>query len=144
MCLRGVAVLKDEVLSKIADSRVRVYAVWQPILATDNADELPRAIALLAGDSRVRQYWDPRGEVGKQFARTLDLPLKTPAWDVYLLYRSRDKWENVAPAPAFWMHQLGFAPWSEAGKRFGSLRLDGERFRGEVDKALRGEKDAAK
>lgn len=128
--------MRDEVFNKIPDPGLRIYAVWQPILPRDAAEELPQATALLAHDARVLQFWDPRAEIGRRFSRALGLPMTTPAWDVYLLYPPGTRWTGQAPTPAFWMHQLGFPPWSKGGEQFSKLRLDGERFRQEVEKLL--------
>ncbi len=124
-----MTVVRDEVLAQISDPRLRVYVVWLPVLRSDGPEALPRATALLAGDSRVIQYWDPSSEIGRRFAPVLQLPPPMTAWDAYLLYPPQTRWESSPPAPAFWMHQLSFPPWSAAGRQFGNLRLDGRRFR---------------
>ncbi len=131
-----MTVLRNEVFAKIPDQCLRIYAVWQPVLASDSLDKLPEATALLGQDPRAVQYWDPRGEIGRRFAKALDLPLTTPAWDVYLLYPPQTRWRPGVPLPTFWMHQLGFPLWSDAAKRFGNMRLDGVRFREQVQRLL--------
>jgi hypothetical protein len=138
-----VTVLHDEVFSRIPDKRIRVYAVWQPILSSDSADALAESTAPLAQDSRVLQYWDPHAQIGRLFSRALNLPMKTPAWDVYLLYAPETRWESEVPLPAFWMHQLGFPPWSDAAKRLGNQRLDGTKFREAVEHLLQNLKSEA-
>jgi len=136
VCSHGVTVIRDQVLAKIPGPRLRIYAVWLPILRTDEDDKVPEATSILAAEARASQYWDPSGESGRRFARTLDLPLKTPAWDVYLLYAPKTRWEAAPPPPVFWMHQLSFMPFTEAWRRFGKKRLDGARFREEVEKLI--------
>lgn len=65
------------------------------------------AAELLSPDRRfVMQAWDSRRSVGEELQKTLKL--NTPAWDVYLVYEPGIRWEaETAPAPTFWMHQLG-------------------------------------
>jgi hypothetical protein len=131
-----VTVLRDDVFRKISDPQIRAYVVWEPILRSDGVEALPDATSIISSDSRAVQYWDPAAEVGKRFSRSLDLPLKTPAWDIYLLYSPEARWDSEPPQPAFWMHQLGFPPWSDGAKRFGKQWLDGAKFREAVEKLL--------
>ncbi len=131
-----MTVLRHEVFTKLPADRLRIYAVWEPILPSDNAARLDDGLPLLASDPRASQYWDPRSEIGRLFVRALDLPMTTPAWDVYLLYGPGDLWKSAPPQPAFWMHQIDFLPFSDAARRFAKQRLDGARFRSEVEKLL--------
>jgi hypothetical protein len=135
-----VTVLRDDVFRKISDPQIRAYVVWEPILRSDGVEALPDATSIISSDSRAVQYWDPAAEVGKRFSRSLDLPLKTPAWDIYLLYSPEARWDSEPPQPAFWMHQLGFPPWSDGAKRFGKQWLDGAKFREAVEKLLQSSK----
>ena len=53
----------------------------------------------------VAHMWDPKGQLGKLFSKTLRL--RATAWDVYLLYKPGVTWEgSQPPEPTFWMHQL--------------------------------------
>ena len=126
--------MRDQVLAKIPNGRLRVYVVWLPVLPKDNVESLPAATRLLAGEPRASQYWDPSGEIGRRFARLLQLPVFKTAWDVYLLYPPQTRWDSAPPAPAFWMHQLSFPPFSGAAKQFGDKWLDGARFREQLEK----------
>lgn len=58
-------------------------------------------------DDRVSYYWDADRVVGKAFKKTLGL--WQTAWDVYLLYNPGTQWEDEAPTPEYWMHQLSMA-----------------------------------
>ena len=132
-----MTVLRDDVFRKISDPQLRGYVVWEPILRSDGADALPGATAITGSDSRMMQYWDPAAAVGKTLSSSLELPLKTPAWDIYLLFAPDARWDSEPPQPAFWMHQLGFPPWSDGARRFGKQWLDGGKFREAVEKLLR-------
>ena len=127
-----MTVIRDEVLKKVADPRLKVYVVWEPILPKDRAEALGDAAPALSGEPRATQYWDAGAVSGKAYRQLLDLPLKSAAWDIYLLFPPGAKWESSPPAPSFWMHQLSFLPFTDGAKRFGSLRLDGEKFRDAV------------
>jgi len=58
-------------------------------------------------DDRVSYYWDPDRAAGKSFKKTLGL--WQTAWDVYLLYSPGTRWDDFAPMPHYWMHQLTMA-----------------------------------
>ena len=50
-------------------------------------------------------YWDGGKLTGEEWPKTLGL--NRTAWDVYFLYGPGIEWNGMAPAPSFWMHQLG-------------------------------------
>ena len=129
--------IRDEVLKQVSDPRLKVYVVWEPILPKDRAEGLNDSTAALAHEPRATQFWDGGALSGKAYRQSLDLPLKSAAWDIYFLFVPGVKWASNPPAPAFWMHQLSFLPFSDGAKKFGPLRLDAKRFREEVQKALR-------
>ena len=102
-CRRGFADMQS-VLKDVPDSRLRVYIVWLPMFPGDSrgwaqtrSDEFK--------DDRLSYYWDGDKLTGEEWNKTLDL--NRTAWDVYFLYESGSKWDGAAPAPSFWMHQLG-------------------------------------
>jgi len=51
------------------------------------------------------RYWDGSRLTGEEWNKTLGI--NRTAWDVYFLYGSGSQWDGAAPAPSFWMHQLG-------------------------------------
>ena len=99
--------MQEHVLETINSNELVVYAVWEPILRTDDERSSRKATTLFP-DKRVRNYWVGSQDVGKAFQHPLDLTTE-PAWDVYLLYPPEVKWESgqPPPRPAFYMHQLG-------------------------------------
>ena len=56
-------------------------------------------------DDRLSYYWDGSKLTGEEWNETLGI--NRTAWDVYFLYGSGSQWDGAAPAPSFWMHQLG-------------------------------------
>lgn len=102
-CRRGFADMQS-VLKDIPDNRLRVHIVWLPMFPGDSrswaqtrSDEFK--------DDRLSYYWDGGRVTGEDWSKTLGIDGR--AWDVYLLYGSGSQWEGAAPAPSFWMHQLG-------------------------------------
>jgi len=99
-------VVQENVLGVIDSNELAVYAVWEPILKTDDERSSRKATTLFP-DRRVRNYWTGSQEVGKLFQSPLDLTTE-PAWDVYLVYLPGVRWEgDDSPRPDYFMHQLG-------------------------------------
>ena len=94
----------QKILKEVPDNRLRAYIIWLPMFPGDSrswaqtrSDEFQ--------DDRLSYYWDGSKLTGEEWAKALDL--HTTAWDVYFLYGSEVEWNGRAPAPSFWMHQLG-------------------------------------
>ena len=92
-------------LKEIDHSDLKVYAVWEPILKTDN-ERAARKATVLLDDSRVEHYWVSTRDVGKMFQKPIKLS-NEPAWDVYLVYPKGVAWQQSPPEPDYFMHQLG-------------------------------------
>lgn len=77
------------------DPNLRVYAVWLPVLWSDFRWTWRPVLT----DSRVTNFWDGRGEVGRWF-----LPNVTHRegarieWDAYFVYPPAARWDTL-PAP---------------------------------------------
>ncbi|MGH6888281.1 MAG: hypothetical protein ACREHF_03645 [Rhizomicrobium sp.] len=109
-CLRGLADMGDDLLSKLPkDARVKVYVVYEPVIG-GKAKDIPAAAALLK-TSIARNYWNPTGAFGKQMSHALGYWNGSRwiyAWDTWLIYPPDADWTGDAPPrPAWLMHQLG-------------------------------------
>lgn len=103
MCLRGASDIEKQVLAKIADPRLRAYAVWVPMLGAREKDVADATATV--GDARARHFWDGDGYLINAFMPVLGL--KERAWDIYMVYGPAARWDGaVPPTPDFWMHQL--------------------------------------
>ena len=112
-CLRGLADMGDDLLSKLgAQAPVKVYVVFEPVIG-GQAKDIPAAAALLQS-STTRLYWNPTGDFGRQMSHVLHYwngQRWVYAWDTWLIYRPDAVWSSAAaPEPAFLMHQLGGLP----------------------------------
>jgi hypothetical protein len=97
-------------LTRHPDWRVRVIAIWEPMLPTDWASPSGSTLARM-GDSRVRQFWDPKHSVSgalneivrrKPLQREPDCCVKDGFhWDQAILYSPHSKWED-SPSSVFW------------------------------------------
>ncbi len=76
------------------------------MLRSDHRDDAEEASSEFS-DSRISYFWDDEKLLGEAYSETLHL-FRT-AWDVYLLYPGDVRWEDPAPDPYFWMHQLGLS-----------------------------------
>ena len=111
--------MHEAVFEGIASKGLRGYAVWEPILRTDNLRGARKATTILR-DPRVRHYWVEGQEVGENFQSPLGLKDEV-AWDVYLVYPPGVEWTgNRPPNPSYFMHQLHELP---AGRRLDARTL---------------------
>jgi hypothetical protein len=95
------------------EADLRVYVVWLPVLSSMSPEALAggaRSGAKRMPDARVRHYLDAEARLGTHYTRALALPMEDPAWDVFLVFDSKVRWEKAPPRPDTWMHQLGAGP----------------------------------
>ncbi len=102
--------------------------MWEPILRTDNERAARKAAALL-DDPRVKHFWVSSLDVGKMFQQPIGLTTE-PAWDVYLVYSRGRSWDQSAPKPDYFMHQL-------RGRLPDTQRLDGATLSVQLKSLLR-------
>jgi len=85
--------VQKEVLEKFPSAKLRVYAVWQPMLPTDS--RFTRRESLLA-DPRVVHLWDRDKAVGRWFATYRgpqnDCFMGDVAWDLFYLFGPDARW----------------------------------------------------
>lgn len=121
--------MHEAVFQGIPSEKLKAYAVWEPILRTDNLRGARKATTILP-DSRVRHYWVEGQEVGETFKPALGLRDKV-AWDVYLVYPAGVEWNAQRPPnPSYYMHQLHDLPTSR--------RLDATTLAGRLRQILPG------
>lgn len=92
----------ERLLSEINGKDVRVFVVWEPVLATDLAAPSTAALARLP-DPRVTQYWD-RGRalshlMGEQNRATV-------VWDYIAVYEPGTLWKDTPPKPIYADHPV--------------------------------------
>jgi hypothetical protein len=101
--------VQQHVLAQIHGPELSVYSVWVPIMAGDSQRQAERATSFLP-DARVKHFWTPEIEAANLFREAIGLSGGEPVWDVYFLYESDALWQNEAPKPDFFMHQLRGLP----------------------------------
>lgn len=91
-------------LERHADTPVRVFAVWQPMLATDFAAPVTFVLGRMS-DRRVQQYWDPDHQLAKRMAADARAPQPEPEccersgilWDLAAVYGREARWDDRMP-----------------------------------------------
>ena len=86
--------MQNQLLAQNPSTKLRVYAVWLPMLGGDarkewNGTTMP--------DNRVTHYWDGNHVIGQWFAKEID-GYEGIVWDVYYLYGPVATWQTV-PSP---------------------------------------------
>ena len=94
--MRGASAL-ESLLETQTDPHLRVYVIWEPVLATDLS--APSTIALRRiRDLRVKQYWD-KDRVLSHAMGEHDRP--SVVWDYIAVYRPEQIWTEAPPQPEF-------------------------------------------
>lgn len=124
-CLQGFEMIK-ELFAKFDSRKIRGFIIWIGMLEKDN-EQVAQTKSETIQDQRISQFWDHERGAGRLFANTLRLQ-KGVAWDVYLIYSPRIRWENEEepPEPTFWMHQLSSDLSADQGLRLDSVRFSEE------------------
>ncbi|MGC2091170.1 MAG: hypothetical protein WA638_17225, partial [Candidatus Acidiferrales bacterium] len=97
-------------LKQNPDPRIRVFAVWEPILPTDYSSPSTGVLERLS-DPRVVQYWDKNHLFAEQLARQLKSDPNSPQpsccdwrginWDEVAVYRQDAHWDEQLPRAVF-------------------------------------------
>lgn len=94
--MRGASALQS-LLETQTDSHLRVFVIWEPVLATDLS--APSTITLRRiHDVRVKQYWD-RNRVLSHAMGEHDRP--SVVWDYIAVYKPQQIWTDTPPQPEF-------------------------------------------
>ena len=79
------------------DSRIRVFVIWEPVLATDLG--APSTATLRrASDSRVSQYWDKEHLVSHLLG---ERDRSSVVWDYVAVYKQGKLWDQAPPEPVY-------------------------------------------
>jgi hypothetical protein len=94
--VRGASAL-ESLLEAQTDAHLRVFVIWEPVLATDLS--APSTITLRRiHDPRVKQYWDSSRVVSHAMGEH-DRP--SVVWDYIAVYRPQQIWTDAPPPPEF-------------------------------------------
>lgn len=94
--MRGASAF-ESLLETQADSDLRVFVVWEPVLPTDLT--APSTIALRRiQDSRVKQYWDSNRVISHAMG---EHDRRSVVWDYIAVYKPAQIWVQTPPQPEF-------------------------------------------
>jgi hypothetical protein len=118
-CLRGLDDMNRDLLEGTVDPRLQTFVVHEPVLGTARASPWSRAAvgtdalkaAQLLHNPQVQHYWNSSGAFGQLLSQAVGLKNSERAvyaWDVWLIYGPKAKWEGTnPPRPLLLMNQLG-------------------------------------
>jgi hypothetical protein len=76
---------------------VRVFVVWEPVLATDFAAPSTAALARIS-DVRASQYWDRKRVLSHLLG---ERDRSTVVWDSIAVYAPGTLWQDAPPKPVY-------------------------------------------
>lgn len=103
VCLEGSSRV-DAILQRHPGNRIRIFAVWEPMLPTDWDRPNTHVLARLS-DPRVTQVWDSNHLIAELVEKGADGRRPTCCtrnghwWDVLAVYPPASKWTGAAPVP---------------------------------------------
>jgi hypothetical protein len=83
-------------LQQEAGKDIRVFVVWEPVLATDWRAPSTATLRRIS-DARARQYWDNSRQLSKAMGET---GRKSIVWDQVIVYGRGVIWSEAAPPQA--------------------------------------------
>ncbi|MCY4545396.1 MAG: hypothetical protein OXD39_09175 [Gemmatimonadetes bacterium] len=87
---------QQDILKQYSSDDLRVYVVWQRILAGDSVNTARMAARQVFSDKRVSQMWDPAHALGLWYKHSGELEHKDPmVWDAYFLYGADSEWKDA-------------------------------------------------
>jgi len=84
-------------LREINSQDVRVFVIWEPVLATDFVAPSTAALARIA-DARAEQYWDRKRALSHLLG---ERNRSTVVWDHIAVYAPGTLWQDAPPNPIY-------------------------------------------
>jgi hypothetical protein len=102
VCLRGSSAF-EKALEQHPETKVTVFAVWEPILPTDLMPPTTGALGRLS-DRQIRQYWDREHRLAKIMAESRAgqpqpdcCQQSGTLWDLIAVYPAGAEWRETLP-----------------------------------------------
>jgi len=86
-----------QLLREINSKDVRVFVIWEPVLATDLAAPSTAALARIP-DVRAAQYWDRKRALSHLLG---EHDRSTAVWDSIAVYAPGTLWQDTLPKPVY-------------------------------------------
>lgn len=101
VCLQGASAT-EHLLNELNRKDVRVFVVWEPVLATDLTAPSTAALARVP-DPRVTQYWDRERALSHLMG---EHSRATVVWDYIAVYNPGTIWQDALPKPVYSDHPV--------------------------------------
>ena len=99
--MQGASAL-GRLLREINSKDVRVFVIWEPVLATDFTAPSTAALARIP-DLRASQYWDRRRALSHLLG---ERDRSTVVWDHIAVYAPGPLWQDAPPKPVYSDHPV--------------------------------------
>jgi len=105
VCIKGSSAV-NEILRRNPKSKIRVIAIWEPMLPTDWNKPTSAVLSRLS-DLRATQWWDNQHLIAELLNASVAgqkpgcCKRKDTLWDVIAVYPPGAKWAETLPAPQF-------------------------------------------
>jgi len=86
-----------QLLREINSKDVRVFVIWEPVLATDFTTPSTAALARIP-DLRASQYWDRKRALSHLLG---ERNRSTVVWDYIAVYAPGTLWQDAPPKPVY-------------------------------------------
>lgn len=87
----------EQLLQENNGTNVRVFVVWEPVLATDFTAPSTAALARIP-DVRASQYWDRKRVLSRLLG---ERDRSTVVWDHIAVYAPGTVWQDTPPKPVY-------------------------------------------
>ena len=91
-----------KLLREINSKDVRVFVIWEPVLATDFTAPSTAALARIS-DLRASQYWDRKRALSNLLGES---NRSTVVWDYIAVYAPGTVWQDAPPKPVYSDHPV--------------------------------------
>ena len=91
-----------QLLREIDGKDVRVFVVWEQVLATDLTAPSTAALARVP-DLRATQYWDRKRDLSHLMG---ERNRSTVVWDYVAVYAPGELWQDAPPKPVYSDHPV--------------------------------------
>ena len=91
-----------QLLREINSKDVRVFVIWEPVLATDFTTPSTAALARIP-DLRASQYWDRKRALSHLLG---ERNRSTVVWDYIAVYAPGTVWQDVPPKSVYSDHPV--------------------------------------
>ena len=92
----------EQLLREINSKDVRVFVIWEPVLATDFTAPSTAALARIP-DLRTSQYWDRKRALSHLLG---ERDRSSVVWDYIAVYAPGTLWQDAPPKPVYSDHPV--------------------------------------